>query len=62
MECSNGLCPFNYDGYCYNDEDEYNECEDQFWTADNDDYYEEEDEEDYAFSDYDCECGLFGDE
>lgn len=54
MECSNRLCPYNYDGYCNNDEDEYYECEDQFWTTD--------DEEDYAFADYDCECGLFGDE
>lgn len=27
-----------------------------------DDEDEEEDMEDYAFSDYDCECGLFGDE
>lgn len=61
MECSNRLCSYNYDGYCYNDEDEYNECEDQFWTADDEDA-ECEDEEDYAFADYDCEYGLFGDE
>lgn len=59
MECSNGLCLYNYDGYCTNDEDVYYECEDQFWTADE---AEDEDEEDYAFADYDCEYGLFGDE
>lgn len=62
MECNNGLCPYNYDGYCNNDEDAYYECEDQFWTADGEDEDEDEDVEDYAFADYDCECGLFGDE
>ena len=30
MECSNGLCSYNYDGYCYNEEDIYYECEDNF--------------------------------
>lgn len=57
MECSNGLCPYNYEGYCFNEEDEYHQCENQFWTAD-----EENEDEDYAFADYDCEYGLFGDE
>lgn len=56
MECSNELCSYNYDGYCYNNEDEYLECEEQFYTVDS------EDDEDYAFVDYDCEYGLFGDE
>ena len=56
MECSNELCSYNYDGYCQNNEDEYLECEEQFYTADS------EDDEDYAFVDYDCEYGLFGDE
>lgn len=52
-ECSNRLCSYNRKGYCYNDDEIYYECEDQFWTADDYDY------EDYAFSNYDCEEGLF---
>lgn len=59
MECSNGLCPYNYGEYCTNDEDKYYECGDQFLTMYEED---EEDTENYAFSDYDCEYGLFGDE
>lgn len=47
-------------GTVINEEDEYYQCEDQFWTADEEN--EDEDYEDYAFADYDCEYGLFGDE
>ena len=60
MECSNGSCRYNNDGYCNNDKDKYYECEDQFYIADEEN--EDEDYEDYAFADYDCEYGLFGDE
>ena len=52
MVCSNVLCSYNYDGYCNNDEDEYYQCENQSGQG----------EEDYAFADYDCKYGLFGDE
>lgn len=55
-ECGNGFCEYQYNGWCNADEEVYLECEEQFWTADDDE------EEDYAFADYDCEYGLFGDE
>lgn len=55
LECDNSFCCHQYDGYCHADEEEYWECEDQYCTGDK----EDEDYEDYAFSDYDCEAGLF---
>lgn len=47
-KCDNQLCVYNHNGDCYNDF--------------NGDCLYEDNQEDYAFADYDCEYGLFGDE
>lgn len=55
--CNNQSCLDNDNGYCYAEKEDYCNCEDQidhrtqFWI--------EDDEEDYAFADYDCKDSFF---
>lgn len=36
MECSNKWCEYNCGCYCYADYEKQQECEEQFWSAEDD--------------------------
>lgn len=58
-DCDNTNCCYYLNGKCDRDGYTIENCNEHF--IDNDTFETDEDE-DYAFADYDCEYGLFGDE
>ena len=60
----NTNCCYYLDGKCNGAGDDYTieNCDEHFVDNDTVGTGEDEDYEDYAFADYDCEYGLFGDE
>ena len=63
-DCDNTNCCYYLDGKCNGARDGYTieNCDERFIDNDTVGTGEDEDYEDYAFADYDCEYGLFGDE
>ena len=63
-DCDNTNCCYYLDGKCNGARDDYTieNCDEHFVDNDTVGTGEDEDYEDYAFADYDCEYGLFGDE
>lgn len=63
-DCDNTNCCYYLNGKCNGARDGYTieNCNEHFVDNDTVGTGEDEDYEDYAFADYDCEYGLFGDE